>query len=132
MKLKDRIKTYNFWLSIASAIFLIINLIGRRFNFTIDESLFNDIFTSICGIFVLLGIIAPPTKSEENSDNSYLSETSDNDNEDVTSSFENGEEINDNDIIAEMTETIYDDNLAQNSNENKDETKRPSKDNEEK
>ena len=61
MKFSDRIKTYNFWVSIASAIFLILNLIGKRFNFTIDESAYNDMFTTFCSILVLLGIIVPPT-----------------------------------------------------------------------
>lgn len=61
MKLKDRIKTYNFWVSLISALFLIINIIGQKFNFHIDELLFNDLLTSLCGILVLLGIIAPPT-----------------------------------------------------------------------
>lgn len=61
MKLKDRIKTYNFWVSLISALFLIINLIGQKFNFHIDELLFNNLLTSLCGILVILGIIAPPT-----------------------------------------------------------------------
>lgn len=61
MKLKDRIKTYNFWVSLSSAIFLIIKLLGQQFNFNVDESLFSDIITSLCGILVILGIIAPPT-----------------------------------------------------------------------
>ena len=61
MKFSDRVKTYNFWVSIASAIFLIINLIGKRFNFTIDESVYDDIFTTFCSVLVLLGIIVPPT-----------------------------------------------------------------------
>lgn len=63
MKFSDRIKTYNFWVSIASAIFLIINLIGKRFNFTIDESAYNDMFTTFCSVLVLLGIIVPPNGS---------------------------------------------------------------------
>ncbi len=65
MKLKDRIKTYNFWVSLASALFLIINLIGQKFNFHVDEIYFNDFFTALCGILVLLGIIAPPTNAKK-------------------------------------------------------------------
>lgn len=65
MKLKDRIKTYNFWVSLASAIFLIINSIGQKFNFRLDEGIFSDIFTAICGILVLLGILVPPTCSSK-------------------------------------------------------------------
>lgn len=64
MKLKDRIKTYNFWVSLASAVLLIVNTIGKRFNFSLDENLYNDLFTSFCGILVLLGIIVPPTNTK--------------------------------------------------------------------
>ena len=63
MKLKDRIKTYNFWVSLASAVILLINTLGKQFNFSVDESLYNDLFTSFCGILVLLGIIVPPSTS---------------------------------------------------------------------
>ena len=62
MKLKDRIKTYNFWVSLASAVLLIISTLGKKFNFSVDENMYNDLFTSFCGILVLLGIIIPPSK----------------------------------------------------------------------
>lgn len=62
MKLKDRIKTYNFWVSLSSAIFLIIKVLGNQVGFKVDESLFSDLITSLCSILVILGIIVPPTK----------------------------------------------------------------------
>lgn len=62
MKLKDRIKTYNFWVSLSSAIFLIIKVLGNQIGFKVDESLFSDLITSLCSILVILGIIVPPTK----------------------------------------------------------------------
>ena len=61
MKLKDRIKTYNFWVSLSSAIFLMIKLLGEQIGFRVDESIFNDLITSLCGILVILGIIVPPS-----------------------------------------------------------------------
>lgn len=65
MKLKERIKTYNFWVSLSSAIFLTLKLLGHQFGFHVDESLFSDLITSLCSILVILGIIVPPTKSLE-------------------------------------------------------------------
>ena len=65
MKLKDRIKTYSFWVSLSSAIFLLLKLLGQQFNFRVDEGLFSDIFTTLCGILVILGIIAPPATRNE-------------------------------------------------------------------
>lgn len=61
MKLKERIKTYNFWVSLSSAIFLLLKVLGTQFGFKVDESLFSDLITSLCGILVILGIIVPPT-----------------------------------------------------------------------
>ena len=63
MKLKDKIKTYSFWVSLASAIILILKLLGNRFNFVVDESMISDLFTALCSILVLLGIIVVPTSS---------------------------------------------------------------------
>lgn len=60
MNLKSKIKSYNFWVSLGSAVLLLLNLLGRQFNFSIDECLYNDILTAICGILVILGIITMP------------------------------------------------------------------------
>ena len=57
MKLKDKIKSYSFWVSIASAVILILKVLGNRFGFTVDEGMVSDLFTAMCSILVLLGII---------------------------------------------------------------------------
>lgn len=76
MKLKDRIKTYNFWVSLSSAIFLLIKLLGDQFEFSVNESLFNNLITTLCGILVILGIIVPPTNktTTATNDNSITSD----------------------------------------------------------
>ena len=62
MTLKDKMKTYNFWLSLVSAIVLLLRVIGNTYGFTIDAGLVMDITTGLCGIFVILGIISAPQK----------------------------------------------------------------------
>ena len=62
MTLKDKMKTYNFWISLVSAILLVARIIAGKFNVEIDSSLVMDITTGLCGIFVVLGIISAPTK----------------------------------------------------------------------
>ena len=89
MRFSDKIKTYNFWVSIAGVVFLIINLIGKKFNFTIDEGEYNDLFTTFCSILVLLGIIVPPTNFKgrvfyQYEDNSNYLENGDKDDDDGT------------------------------------------------
>ena len=66
MSIKSRMKSYSFWVSLASAIFIFLKLTGQSLGFDVDENLFNDIFTSLCGILVICGIIAPPTGNEKN------------------------------------------------------------------
>lgn len=61
--LKDKMKTYNFWISLVSAVLLVARLIASKFNIEIDSSLVMDITTGLCGIFVVLGIISAPQKT---------------------------------------------------------------------
>lgn len=61
MDLKYKIRTYNFWISLSSAILLFVRVIGQHFGFEIDSTLFMDIVTALCGILVVLGIIIMPT-----------------------------------------------------------------------
>lgn len=56
-------KTYNFWISLVSAVLLVARLVASKFNVEIDSSLVMDITTGLCGIFVVLGIISAPQKT---------------------------------------------------------------------
>ena len=60
MKIRDKIKSYSFWVSLTSAIILILKILGTRFGFVVDETMVSDLFTALCSILVLLGIIVPP------------------------------------------------------------------------
>ena len=60
MKLKEKIKSYSFWVSLSSAIILILKVLGSRFGFQIDETMISDLFTAMCSILVILGIIVVP------------------------------------------------------------------------
>lgn len=64
MKLRDKIKSYSFWVSLASAIILILKNLGNRFGFSVDETMISDLFTALCSILVLLGIIVVPTNPQ--------------------------------------------------------------------
>jgi len=64
MNLKMKVKSYSFWVSLASALILILKLIGQKFGFTVDETLISDLFTSLCAILVILGIIVVPSSSQ--------------------------------------------------------------------
>ncbi len=67
MKIKDKIKSYSFWVSLASAVILILKVLGNRFGFTVDETMVSDLFTALCSVLVLLGIIVVPNNSNTQS-----------------------------------------------------------------
>ena len=60
MNLREKIKSYGFWVSLASAVILILKVLGSRFGFTVDETMISDLFTALCSILVILGIIVVP------------------------------------------------------------------------
>ena len=64
MDLKLKVRTYNFWVSLASAVLVVLHLVGEFFGFKIDSGAFMDIVTAVCGVLVVLGIIIMPTSSK--------------------------------------------------------------------
>ena len=73
MTLKDKMKTYNFWISLVSAVLLIVRILGDTYGFSVDAGLVMDLTTGVCGIFVILGIISVPQKNEINKINKVVS-----------------------------------------------------------
>ena len=68
MNWKNRLKNYNFWISLFSAVLLILQALKIEF----DIAYINEIFTAVLGLLVVVGIISDPTRtltktSDENS-----------------------------------------------------------------
>ena len=61
MSIKEKVKSYSFWVSLASALVLILQVIGSKLGFYVDARLASDIITSACSILVVTGIIVTPT-----------------------------------------------------------------------
>lgn len=61
--LKNRIKSYSFWVSLASAILLLVQTVGRPLGLVIDEATYMSIVNSVLGVFVVLGIVSHPAQS---------------------------------------------------------------------
>lgn len=69
--MKERLKSYSFWVSIASAIMAVLQLIFAKFN--IDA--FNELTTAFLGALVVAGIIDKPKDNNakiENNDDEQL------------------------------------------------------------
>lgn len=59
MNWKNRLKNYNFWISLFSAVLLILQALKIEF----DIAYINEIFTAILGLLVVVGIISDPTRT---------------------------------------------------------------------
>ena len=61
--LKNRLKNYSFWVSLASAILLLVQAIGKPLGLVINEEIYMSIVNSVLGVFVVLGIISHPAQN---------------------------------------------------------------------
>ncbi len=62
-KFKNRLKNYSFWVSLASAILLLVQAIGKPLGLVINEEIYMSIVNSVLGVFVVLGIITHPAQN---------------------------------------------------------------------
>ncbi|MBQ7579005.1 MAG: hypothetical protein IJT25_00520 [Clostridia bacterium] len=137
MNIKDKMKTYNFWISLVSALLLVARILGTKYGFTIDSGLVMDVTTAMCSVFVILGIISAPQKvvtkyqtledenkvEKQDSSSLNISETDENDIKTIFPIIEN--ENADSEILnenfnasnkAENKEEFYSINTAQEEN----------------
>lgn len=68
-KMKNRLTNYNFWISIVSAVLLIL----QAFDIQFDIAYINEIVTAVLGLLVVIGIISDPTKSSTKTNSSVSS-----------------------------------------------------------
>ncbi len=61
--LKNRLKSYSFWVSLASAVLLLVQAIGKPLGLVINEEIYMSIVNSVLGVFVVLGIISHPAQN---------------------------------------------------------------------
>lgn len=67
--MKNRLTNYNFWISIVSAVLLIL----QAFDIQFDIAYINEIVTAVLGLLVVIGIISDPTKSSTKTNSSVSS-----------------------------------------------------------
>lgn len=62
-KLKDKLRTKSFWLSIAAGVVLILQTLGIK----VDAPYVNEIIETVCALLVLVGVFtAPLNKTDGN------------------------------------------------------------------
>lgn len=108
MTLKDKAKTYNFWISLVSAAVLIARIVGDKFNIFIDTTLIMDITTGLCSIFVILGILSAPKSLQSN----IVSDIKNCDSSTNNVGCEEG--INNNALISETNKVLSEETITNN------------------
>lgn len=63
---KDRLKSYRFWLSVASAIFILFQAVAKPLGLQLSEEAYMSVVNGVLGIFVVVGLVSDPGKKSEN------------------------------------------------------------------
>ena len=76
--MKDKLKSYSFWISVSAAVVLVVNNIGKHFGFYLDNEIVAEIVDSVCGVLILFGVITmtkdDKKSGEEQQDTSAIEE----------------------------------------------------------
>lgn len=85
-KLKQMIKSYSFWTTLAGSLALVASAIGKAFSIKVEEKIITDIVMAIAGVLVAVGVVTMP------SDKSKTDEKEDASKEEIVKSSKQGEE----------------------------------------
>lgn len=64
--MKDRMKTYSFWVALSGAIVVLVQAVGRLVGFVANADIISNIVMAIAGVLVVLGIVSSPIEKELN------------------------------------------------------------------
>lgn len=66
-EMKNKFKSYSFWMSVTGAVILVLNNLGKAFGFAVDSEAITQIVDSVCGVLILFGIITMTKSGKEES-----------------------------------------------------------------
>ena len=106
---KNRLTNYNFWISIVSAVLLIL----QSFDIQFDVEHINEIITAVLGLLVVIGIINDPTKSATSSSTTETLTGGDSSNSQKSTNIDNAEESeNSSNADSKTNENATDENIT--------------------
>ncbi|MBR5226929.1 MAG: hypothetical protein IKV69_02510 [Clostridia bacterium] len=62
--MKQRLKSYKFWVSLSASVILFVNALGNLFGFRIDEVAMESVIMAFCGVLVVLGFVDKPKENQ--------------------------------------------------------------------
>lgn len=63
--MKQRFKSYKFWVALSGAVIIFINSLGKIFDFQIDSAIVESVIMGFCGVLVVLGIVDKPKTNDK-------------------------------------------------------------------
>lgn len=73
--MKQRLKSYKFWIALSGAVIIFVNALGKVFDFQIDGAVVESVIMGFCGVLVVLGFVEKPKTNEEKPSESLDNET---------------------------------------------------------
>ena len=58
--MKERLKSYKFWVSFSGAVVVLVKTLGQAFNFEVNENVVDGIIMGVCGVLVAMGLVEKP------------------------------------------------------------------------
>lgn len=77
-----KIKSYGFWVSLASALVLLATALGNAFGFEIENKIIEDVVMSVAGVLAVFGIVSMNKKPLTNDKENLQDDSIDNQNDD--------------------------------------------------
>ncbi len=62
-----KIRSYSFWVSLSSAVIILLNALGKAFGFSIQNQVVEDCIMAVAGVLVVLGIVSMNKKESDKS-----------------------------------------------------------------
>ena len=60
MNLKNKMKSYSFWISICGAVIVLVSVVGQICGWNVDEKIMTEVLSAVCMVLVVMGIISTP------------------------------------------------------------------------
>lgn len=94
-KFFKKIRSYGFWVALASAVVVLLDRVGKLCGFSIENKLVEDVILSIASLLAVFGIVNMNPKKEENQDTQEENQDTQQENQDKNFEDKNEQDFTD-------------------------------------
>ena len=66
--MKERLKSYKFWVALSGAVVIFVKALGQAFGFEISADVVDGVIMGFCGILVAMGLVEKPAQTTAKND----------------------------------------------------------------